>query len=196
MPKQPEDIFQNVDRQSGATPRPAPRLQPQPTAALVFPATLAPQQKSRRWVLLSLVALVLVLGLGVVAITLQRKNQNANTNVASTGQANTNTTQVTTAGDTPKNLTVPETTPDADKDGLSDADEQAAGTDPKKVDTDGDQLSDFDEVRVYKTDPRKPDTDGDANPDGVEVKKGYNPKGAGFLRDFQAAKNSLTNTNS
>ncbi len=196
MPKQPEDIFQNVDQQTGATPRPAARLQPRPTAAPVFPATLAPQQKSRRWVLLSLVALVLVLGLGVVAITLQRKNQNANTNVARTGQANVNTTQATAAGDTPKNLTVPETAPDADKDGLSDADEQTAGTDPKKADTDGDQLSDFDEVRVYKTDPRKPDTDGDANPDGVEVKKGYNPKGAGFLRDFQAAKNSLTNTNS
>ncbi|MFA6042888.1 MAG: hypothetical protein WCV85_01160 [Patescibacteria group bacterium] len=195
MAKIPEDIFQNVDQQPAGGPRPAVPVQPKP-AAPVFPAALAPQQKSRRWVLLSLVALVLVLGLGVVAITLQRKNQNPTTNVAGLAQVNTNASQTTSVGGTPKNLTVPETAPDADKDGLTDADEQAAGTDAKKVDTDSDQLSDFDEVQVYKTDPRKPDTDGDANPDGVEVKKGYNPKGAGFLRDFQGAKNSLTNTNS
>jgi outer membrane protein OmpA-like peptidoglycan-associated protein len=44
-------------------------------------------------------------------------------------------------------------------------------TDPLKVDTDGDGLSDYDEVMIYRTDPNKPDTDGDGLTDGDEVKK-------------------------
>jgi len=44
-------------------------------------------------------------------------------------------------------------------------------TDPLKVDTDGDGLSDWDEVKTYNTDPLKTDTDGDGLTDGDEVKK-------------------------
>lgn len=52
--------------------------------------------------------------------------------------------------------------PDTDLDGLSDAEERAAGTDPRRKDTDGDLLSDFAELRVFKSDPRSVDTDGDS----------------------------------
>ena len=52
--------------------------------------------------------------------------------------------------------------PDTDFDGLSDAEERAAGTDPRRKDTDGDGLSDFAELRVFKSDPRSVDTDGDS----------------------------------
>ena len=59
--------------------------------------------------------------------------------------------------------------PDSDGDGLSDAEESAAGTDPNNPDTDGDGLSDGEEVDVYGTDPNNPDTDGDGMSDGEEV---------------------------
>ena len=85
---------------------------------------------------------------------------------------------------------------DPDSDGLSNANEQAAGTDPTLKDTDGDGLSDFaelfpqpgksktqptladtdgdflsdgDEVLVYKTNPTLADTDGDGLPDNLEL---------------------------
>lgn len=59
----------------------------------------------------------------------------------------------------------PASIPDADHDGLSDADEQRYRTDAAKADTDGDGLSDGDEVNYVKTDPLKVDTNGDGTPD-------------------------------
>ncbi len=60
--------------------------------------------------------------------------------------------------------------PDTDGDKLTDFDEVTKyGTDPLKADTDGDGLSDYDEIFVYKTDPLKADTDGDGFLDGEEV---------------------------
>ncbi|HLP15397.1 MAG TPA: OmpA family protein [Bacteroidota bacterium] len=62
--------------------------------------------------------------------------------------------------------------PDTDGDGLSDGDEvNKYHTDPLKADTDGDGLSDGDEVNKYHTDPLKADTDGDGLSDGDEVNK-------------------------
>ena len=59
---------------------------------------------------------------------------------------------------------------DTDGDGLSDEDEvNVHGTDPLIPDTDGDGLSDGEEVNVQGTDPLNPDTDGDGLPDGEEV---------------------------
>ena len=42
-------------------------------------------------------------------------------------------------------------------------------SDPTKADTDGDGLSDFDEVRIYKTSACNPDTDGDGLTDYEEI---------------------------
>lgn len=70
---------------------------------------------------------------------------------------------------------------DTDKDGLPDSQEGRLGTNPLKMDSDGDTLSDFDEANVYGTDPLKVDTDGDSFSDGSEVSKGYNPRGSGKL---------------
>ena len=49
------------------------------------------------------------------------------------------------------------------------------------VDTDGDGVSDDDEIYFYKTDPNNPDTDGDGYSDGVELLNGYDPNGPGKL---------------
>lgn len=58
---------------------------------------------------------------------------------------------------------------DDDKDGLNSAEERKYGTDPESADTDGDGLSDGDEVYAYRTNPTNPDSDGDGLTDGDEV---------------------------
>lgn len=68
---------------------------------------------------------------------------------------------------------------DTDKDGLTDRREVELGTDPKKADSDGDGISDGDEVMKYGTNPLNRDTDKDTYDDGTEIKGGYNPRGAG-----------------
>ncbi|MFH1187655.1 MAG: binary toxin-like calcium binding domain-containing protein [bacterium] len=72
---------------------------------------------------------------------------------------------------------------DTDGDGLTDDDEIKFGTDPNKIDTDSDGLTDQEEVIKYKTNPHNMDTDGDGYTDGEEVKNGYNPNGEGKLID-------------
>jgi hypothetical protein len=66
------------------------------------------------------------------------------------------------------NYTVPVL--DTDGDGLSDGEEvEVYGTDPTRADTDGDGLKDGEEVTHYHTDPKRADTDGDGLSDGDEV---------------------------
>lgn len=60
---------------------------------------------------------------------------------------------------------------DSDGDGLSDYDEvNIYFTNPNLIDTDFDGLTDYEEVMIYKTDPLKADTDGDGLTDYEEVK--------------------------
>ena len=70
---------------------------------------------------------------------------------------------------------------DKDADGLDDLDEAKQGTDPNHWDSDGDGLSDGEEVVIWGTEPLNPDTDNDGYEDGEEIKAGYNPKGVGKL---------------
>lgn len=78
---------------------------------------------------------------------------------------------------------------DTDKDGLFDYVENILGTDINKQDSDGDNISDYQEAVVLGTDPLKTDTDGngvsdyddDEDKDGIsngeEIKLGLNPVG-------------------
>lgn len=43
-------------------------------------------------------------------------------------------------------------------------------------DSDGDGISDIDEIKKYQTDPKNPDTDGDGHSDREEIANGYDPK--------------------
>lgn len=70
---------------------------------------------------------------------------------------------------------------DEDLDGLSLGQEREYGTDLAAFDSDGDGLSDGEEVNMYKTNPLERDTDGDGYADGDEVANGYNPNGDGRL---------------
>jgi hypothetical protein len=66
---------------------------------------------------------------------------------------------------------------DTDGDGLSDRQElRRYHTNPRKRDTDGDGLNDRDEVRRYHTNPRKRDTDGDSFGDRTEIRAATNPR--------------------
>jgi len=57
---------------------------------------------------------------------------------------------------------------DTDGDRLDDVVERSHGTNENISDTDGDGLSDYDEVKVYRTDPLNQNTDGDRLPDGQD----------------------------
>lgn len=106
--------------------------------------------------------------------------------------------QTSVAGTATSAAATAEVNGDWDSDGLSNAQETAIGTDPRKPDTDGDQLQDGeevltygsdpllrdtdadilldgDEVNTYKTDPADADTDGGSVQDGAEVARGTNP---------------------
>jgi hypothetical protein len=64
---------------------------------------------------------------------------------------------------------------DFDHDGLTNLQEFQLGTDPRNPDTDGDGLTDGQEVNVTHTNPLIADTDGDGIPDGLEVELGTDP---------------------
>ena len=70
--------------------------------------------------------------------------------------------------------------PDTDGDGLTDPQEEAAGTDPGNVDTDGDGLWDGIELELG-TNPLLSDTDGDGYTDGEESDEGTSPTDADDL---------------
>lgn len=78
-------------------------------------------------------------------------------------------------GSDPSDLNSTVADEDFDDDGLTNLEEYQLGTDPWSADTDGDGLSDGDEVNVYKSDPLNRDTDGDGIIDGDEIKLGIDP---------------------
>ncbi|WP_233612040.1 Ig-like domain-containing protein [Corallococcus sp. AB045] len=83
----------------------------------------------------------------------------------STNGAGTNSTTATTTFTVNQAGTV-----DTDNDGLTDAEEVLAGTDPNNPDTDGDGIPDGIEVKVGGTDPLDDDSDDDGILDGNEDK--------------------------
>ena len=64
---------------------------------------------------------------------------------------------------------------DFDKDGLTNIKEQEVGTNPASVDSDGDNLTDYEEVTKYHTNPLVIDSDKDEIYDDDEIKLGLDP---------------------
>ena len=83
---------------------------------------------------------------------------------------------------------------DIDNDGISDDQEEEMGLDILDYDTDQDSLSDRREIEYYGTDPTKVDTDGDGYRDGFEVMNGYNPAGTEGTLEAHLSKQLDANT--
>lgn len=180
-------------------PPPAPTVAPGPSRPMMPPPAVVGAGSSgpRKGVLKAILVFVVVAAIiGVAAILtymlLFRKSAPApSANTADTQTTNPSTDSGSSTktnsqkSDAAKAVTpTPEATPkivDSDGDGLSDAQEMEIGTDVDVADTDADGLSDREEVQVYSTNPLRPDTDGDSYLDGAEVSNGYNPNGDGKL---------------
>lgn len=70
---------------------------------------------------------------------------------------------------------------DRDQDGVEDTKESEFHTSDKRIDSDSDLLSDYEEIFVWFTDPRRQDTDGDGVKDGKEIMSGNSPVGEGKI---------------
>ena len=64
-------------------------------------------------------------------------------------------------------------------------------TDPKLADTDGDGLTDLDELNTFNTEPTKADTDDDGFSDSTEISSGSNPKNSDSVPSFPTLDNVL-----
>ncbi|MHA1401270.1 MAG: right-handed parallel beta-helix repeat-containing protein [Candidatus Heimdallarchaeaceae archaeon] len=90
---------------------------------------------------------------------------------------------------------------DLDNDGLTNIEESTIGTFANNIDTDMDQLSDYQEVKIYLTNPLDEDTDGDNLLDGEEVNNyGTDPNNSDTdkdnLTDYEEVVYYNTNANS
>lgn len=113
------------------------------------------------------------------------ENTAVDTNVNQTPVNNENQVVGENENNNPENVPVTNNgVKDTDGDGISDQDEVVRGMDIENPDSDSDGLFDREEVMVYNTDPTLADTDGDGFGDGDEVKGGYNPNGIGKLYDI------------
>lgn len=132
--------------------------------------------QSRRW-LIYVVAGLVILGIifgGWYAWTKFGPNLSS--------EPATETTEVNNEISNPvNNETAPAIQGDIDGDGLTDSEESALGTDPRRADSDEDGLFDREETRIYQSNPLQFDSDGDGYSDGQEVQNGYSPVGAGRL---------------
>jgi len=61
------------------------------------------------------------------------------------------------------------------------------------LDTDGDGVSDFDEINLYESNPEAVDTDNDGVTDGIEIMRGFNPNDAAAeaVIEFESPKDSI-----
>lgn len=206
------DVLADVDKTSAPAPArqpmsatmPAPVNPPAaspmaPQAPMPMPSAVggdatgfAGLWQNKKWLVIGGAVVVLaIIALGVSAYLGAFSGGTANNNQQTTNNQPTDqgVSQQPTTPPAVAPLSTPETglPGDDDRDGLTNAEEAKLGTNPEVADTDGDGLSDYEEVKIYHTDPLKADTDGDGYKDGDEVKNGYNPLGSGKLLDIDAA---------
>lgn len=81
-----------------------------------------------------------------------------------------------------KNLSQYQSYDDQDRDGIDLRQEEMYGSSDKKVDSDNDGLSDYEEIVYWFSDPTLADTDGDGVKDGTEIIRNQSPVGFGDLK--------------
>lgn len=186
-----EDIFAQASPPSsgarpgaGTTPvSPLKTVAPTTSASAEAPITFDPEARSRRWLLWLGIGVLIVAAVGGgVWFWLSRPSSPP----AATTETETNETTTPETSNTTTPSIAPAENQDIDGDGLSDAEEQSLGTDPRRADSDEDGLFDREEIMIYKSNPLLFDTDGDGFGDGQEVQNGYSPTGAGRLLELPA----------
>lgn len=191
-----EDIFSNSEP-GGAVPTPPPKpavFTPKAEPAPPSQPTPGGEEKKKKRKIIPVLMLsgfmVLAAGgyLGYRFLVAQVKEDKAPevSDVITPPSIPSNESADTPTSPTPEPIPTaePESQIDSDNDGLTDREEIILGTKINSKDSDSDGLYDREEVRVYKTNPLNPDTDGDGFLDGIEVDKGYNPKGEGKLYEI------------
>lgn len=189
--KEPEDIFEGADQDAAPSQLVRPSLPNQ--SGQSSPSSPSPVEDvvaSGPSKTLIIIAVIAVLGFVVIAVALVYIYLSRQTPAPAANQLQQPVTQLPTTqtADTQALPVVPLTeTPapetqlpvDTDRDGLSDEEEAENRTNPTLVDSDDDDLTDYDEIRVWNTDPLDPDSDNDGYPDGMEVRSGYDPNAVG-----------------
>lgn len=186
--KEPVDIFQKTDPVVKPEPGAAPVLPPNTPPAAGNPLPTQPVPASRSLVVAAIVVVIVVVVLIAVLVGfwLVRRGQPVTTTPESTDVETTETpepefessVQELLQDDDPEEPIIVDT----DRDGLTDEQENELGTSIIVDDSDGDGLSDGEEVNTWKTDPLVPDTDGDGFLDGAEVSQSYDPLQGGGAR--------------
>ena len=199
-PSRPQTPAQQAAASRQPTPQ-APQLSQTPpdrqepnveTAPRGFVEKKKPLLRSKELVIIivAIIGAAAVVAAGFFVYTMIKNGENiaeegSGAENAMTGEGNTNLSgQQNTAiagNESPEPTATAPVDTDQDSDGLLDSEERLYGTDINNPDTDGDGLTDRDEIRVYGTDPLNPDTDGDGYSDGDELKNRFNPKGPGRL---------------
>lgn len=124
---------------------------PSSVGAFETPAPTPESSGTRRWLLVA--GLVVLVGIGGVLWLRSRDGGEA---LPSTVPVRSDAAQEPSAAAPAGAAEAVVDVPDQDRDNLSDAEEARAGTDPAKSDTDGDGVSDFEEVVLRASDPLKP----------------------------------------
>lgn len=124
---------------------------PSSVGAFETPAPTPESSGSRRWLLV--IGLVMLVGIGGVLWLRSRDGGEA---LPSPTPVRSDAAQEPAAAAPAGAAEAVVTVPDQDRDNLPDEEEARAGTDPTKSDTDGDGISDFEEVALRASDPLKP----------------------------------------
>lgn len=82
---------------------------------------------------------------------------------------------------------------DIDGDGLSNSEEEDLGTDNCTVDSDGDLLKDYDEVKIHMTNPLNKDTDSDGISDKWEIENNSDPNTYNDVAVYRGECSSFSN---
>lgn len=187
-----EDILAGTDKEK--TPPPSTSSSPSPPSIPEYSGKAKVTRKIM--VILGIIFGILIVGgLGFLSYKKFQKTTPLNQNQKLNKNINQNLNKYLNnqvPGETPPpaqlvnlNIELPAPCLDNDGDGLCNEEEKELKTKIDNPDSDGDELSDLVEVKIYQTDPLDPDTDNDGYLDGEEVKAGYNPKGSGKLLDLE-----------